>query len=62
MNFSSFPFAPEDCTFNELDNYVKSRSNFQTWKEMLSSGGVSNPQSKIEWPGGDARTPQECVL
>jgi hypothetical protein len=35
--FFVYPFAPEDCTFNELDNYVKNRSNFQTWNEFLSA-------------------------
>jgi hypothetical protein len=45
--FFVFPFALEDCTSNELGNYVKSRTNFQRWKEMLSSARISNPRSGI---------------
>lgn len=33
--FFVYPFAPEDCTFAELDNYVKDRTKFNSWKDML---------------------------
>jgi hypothetical protein len=47
QDFFVHPFAPEDCTFAEINKYVRERSDFKTWKEMLYAAKVyydrSNP-------------------
>jgi hypothetical protein len=40
-----YRFAPEDCTFSQLDAYIQSRTHFKSWKDFLYAAWQFNLDS-----------------